>query len=209
MFNIPLPILVSRIFVLMVAFTIHEFAHAWTADHFGDDTPRSQGRITLNPMAHLDLVGTFMLLVAGFGWARPVMVNAYKLGRRNFMLTALAGPASNFVMAIFAALFIRIGGIAISFPEPGAFFPTVWFLIFQFVQINLLLMLFNLIPLAPLDGEKIMGYFLPPSGQDFLAKIQPYSPIILILLVFMFPQVLGSIIYPPLDFLTFMLIPIP
>lgn len=209
MFNIPLPILVSRIVVLMVAFTIHELAHAWTADHFGDDTPRSQGRITLNPMAHLDPVGTFMLLVAGFGWARPVMVDSYRLGRRNFMLTALAGPASNFVMAIFAAMIIRVGGIAISFPAAEATFPTVWFLIFQFVQINLLLMLFNLIPLAPLDGEKIMGYFLPPNGQDFLARIQPFSPMILIVLVFLFPQVLGSIIGPPMDFLTFMLIPIP
>ena len=126
MFNIPLPVLFSRIVVLMVAFTIHELAHAWTADYFGDDTPRSQGRITLNPMAHLDPIGTLLLLVAGFGWARPVMVDPYRLGPRNFMLTALAGPASNFVMALVAGLLVGIIGLAPSIPSTDATFPTAF-----------------------------------------------------------------------------------
>lgn len=207
MFNVELPVLFSRIFVLMVAFTIHELAHAWTADYFGDDTPRSQGRITLNPMAHLDPLGTLLLLVAGFGWAKPVLINPSRLSRREYMLVSLAGPLSNFAMAVAAALVLRITSIPVSYPPEGALFPTLWFLILIFVQINLLLMLFNLIPLAPLDGEKIISYFLPPAGQDFLIRIQPYSPIILIFLVFFPGGLLWSIIGPPLNLMMFLLIP--
>ena len=207
MFNIPLPVLFSRIFVLMVAFTIHELAHAWTADYFGDDTPRSQGRITLNPMAHLDPIGTLLLLVAGFGWARPVQINPYRLSRREYMLVSLAGPLSNFAMAVTAALVLRIASIPLINPAENAIFPTIGFLIFVFIQLNLLLMLFNLIPLAPLDGEKIISYFLPPEGRDFLIRIQPYSPIILIFLVFFPGGLLWSIIGPPLDLLMSLFIP--
>jgi len=95
--------IISSIVVLLVAFPIHEFAHAWTATQYGDDTPRQYGRLTLNPLAHLDLMGSLLLLVAGFGWAKPVPVNPYALQRRSpsaMMWVALAGPFSNLILAI-------------------------------------------------------------------------------------------------------------
>src|SRR5512141_2013044 len=99
--------LIARIIVLVVAFTIHEFAHAWTANYFGDDTPRMNGRLTLNPLAHLDPLGSLLMIVAGFGWAKPVPINPYVLQRRSpaaTMLVSLAGPMSNFLMALIAAI---------------------------------------------------------------------------------------------------------
>ena len=199
--NLDLPILFSRIVVLVIAFTVHEFAHAWTADYFGDNTPRSQGRLSLNPMVHLDPIGTLLLLVVGFGWARPVMVDVHKLGRRNFMLVAMAGPFSNIVLAIFASTFVWVGLIPIVTTTSGAIFPTLFGLVTEFVWINLLLMLFNLIPISPLDGEKIITYFLPPEGQDFMDRIRPYGMMILMAVIFLVTGVFGAIIGTPLNYL--------
>jgi Zn-dependent protease len=173
--------LLSRIVVLAVAFSVHEFAHAWTADQLGDDTPRLQGRLTLNPLAHLDPLGSIMLLIAGFGWAKPVLVNPYAVRRRTpagMMLVAAAGPFSNLVLAILASIPFRAGLITPSFS--GGFLSV--FLI-EFIWINLILLFFNLIPIFPLDGEKVAEYFLPPSGQDFLYRIRPYGMYILMGLI--------------------------
>jgi len=103
---------ISHIVVLLVAFPIHEFAHAWTANFFGDDTPRLAGRLTLNPLVHLDVLGSILLVVAGFGWAKPVPINPYVLSLRSsaaYMLVSLAGPASNFFMAVLAAVPFQLG----------------------------------------------------------------------------------------------------
>ena len=208
MFDLNLPTLISRIFVLLTAFAVHEFAHAWTADRFGDPTPRSNGRLTLNPMAHLDPMGSLMLIVAGFGWAKPVPVNPYILARRSsaaMMWVALAGPASNLVMALIAAIPFQLGLVTAfeAFANAGTILPSLDKLLWEFVYINLLLMLFNLIPLAPLDGEKILYYLLPVSGQRVMDTIRPYGPIILLAVVFAGPllgfNLLGSIIGPPLS----------
>src|SRR3990172_9910159 len=110
MLNLTLPVFISRVFTLVIAFTIHEFAHAWTADQLGDDTPRSNGRLTLDPLVHLDVIGSLLLLVTGFGWAKPVPINPYALQRRNragTMLVSAAGPFSNLLMAILASLPFR------------------------------------------------------------------------------------------------------
>lgn len=199
--NLEIPVLISRIVVLIIAFAVHEFSHAWTADYFGDDTPRSQGRLTLNPMAHLDPVGSLLLLVFGFGWARPVMVDPFRLGRRNFMLVALVGPLSNLVLAVSASAIVWLGIIPISHTAPGAILPSALDLIDEFVWINLLLMLFNLIPIAPLDGEKIITYFLPPNGQDFMDRIRPYGMMILMAVIFILPGAFRFIIGTPLNIL--------
>lgn len=199
--NQDIPTLFSMIFVLIVAFSVHEFAHAWTADYFGDNTPRSQGRLTLNPMAHLDPVGTLLLLVFGFGWARPVPIDPYRLGPRNYMLTALAGPMSNLFMAVFASSFVWSGLLSFSPVPNGPIFPTVYNLASVFVQINLLLMLFNLIPLFPLDGEKVITFFLPPDGQDFMDRIRPYGMMVLMVVIFLLPGVFNFIILAPLRYL--------
>jgi Zn-dependent protease len=203
-------LLISRIITLIIAFTIHEFAHAKVADMYGDNTPRASGRITLNPLVHLDLFGSLMLLFAGFGWARPVPVNPYQLGRRSpsaLMLVSLAGPASNFLLAILGAIPIRLGLTSVSSPSPMLPSSNEFFL--QFVFINLMLTFFNLIPLAPLDGDKIADYFFPPSWARTLGIIRPYGPIILMLLVFVLPMlqvdILGMFIYPPIQRLTWLL----
>jgi Zn-dependent protease len=207
--------LLSRIVVLLTAFSVHEFAHAWTADYFGDDTPRFNGRLTLNPLAHLDVMGSLMLIFAGFGWAKPVPVNPHALRRRSesaLMWVALAGPLSNFLLAILGAIPFRMGWLSINqaFYSSGGLFPSWAEFLYQWITINLILMLFNLIPLAPLDGEKIADYFLPPSWRDFLASMRQYGPMILLLLFIAGPylglDILGWILGPPLRFLLNLLI---
>ena len=202
MLNLDLPTLIARIIVLLTAFSFHEFAHAWMADNFGDDTPRSNGRLTLNPLAHLDPLGSLMLVVAGFGWAKPVPVNVYALRRHSpsaLMWVALAGPLSNLLLAILGAIPYRLGLISV---YSDSFANT---LLLEFVIINLVLMLFNLIPISPLDGDKIADYFLPPTWSDTLARIRPYGPMILMVLFIAGPylgiDILGWIIGPALRFL--------
>lgn len=202
LFGLDTATLLSRIVILLIAFTVHEFSHAWTADRLGDDTPRANGRLTLNPVAHLDLWGSLLLLVAGFGWARPVPVNPYALQRRTpagLMLVSLAGPVSNFLMAVIAAIPFRMGWVTFTFGS-GGMLPTPGEFLIEFIFINLALMLFNLIPLAPLDGEKVAQYLFPPSWARFLDTIRPYGPMILILIIFVGRYVgfdlFGMILYP-------------
>jgi Zn-dependent protease len=191
MLNLTLPVFISRVFTLVVAFSIHEFAHAWTADQLGDDTPRLNGRLTLNPLVHLDVIGSLLLLVTGFGWAKPVPINPYALQRSHragTMLVSAAGPFSNLLMAIMASLPFR-AGLLDPFTPAGKIMPSTSSLLIEFIFINLILLFFNLIPLAPLDGEKVAEYFLPPGGQDFLSRIRPYGPMILLVLLFLTPSV--------------------
>jgi Zn-dependent protease len=197
------PTVISRILVLLIAFTFHEFSHAWTANQLGDDTPRLYGRLTLNPIAHLDLMGTILLIVAGFGWAKPVPINPIALQRRTragVMWVSLAGPLSNLLMAIVAAIPIRLGLVPLT--PPTGILPTPGYFLYEFIIINLTLMLFNLIPLAPLDGEKILEYFLPPNMARTWETIRPYSPLILIAIIFLGPligiDVLSWVLGPPL-----------
>ena len=205
--------LVARLFVLMTAFTVHEFAHAWTADHFGDNTPRQYGRLTLNPLDHLDIFGSIMLLVAGFGWAKPVPINPYVLQKRSpagVMWVSLAGPMSNLLMAIVGAIPFRMGWLSIQqayydtyISTSKALLPSLPQLTLEFISINLILMLFNLIPLAPLDGDKIADYVLPPKWSDTLARIRPYGPMLLMVLLFGLPcvgiDIIGWIIRPAMN----------
>ena len=215
LFGLDLPTIIARVFVLLTAFSVHEFAHAWTANFFGDDTPGRYGRLTLNPLAHLDVMGSLMLLFVGFGWAKPVPVNPYALGRRSpaaFMWVSLAGPMSNLIMAVLAAIPFQLGLVSITdvFSQNSSILPSIPFLLFEFVYINLILMLFNLIPLFPLDGEKIAQYFFPPSWSDFLDRIRPYSSLILIVFFIGLPylgiNVFGWIMKPAMDVLMGMLV---
>jgi Zn-dependent protease len=166
-------------------------------------------------MAHLDPMGSLMLIVVGFGWAKPVPVNPYALARRSsaaMMWVSLAGPASNLLMALIAAIPFQLGLVSAfaAFANPGEILPSLDKLLYEFVFINILLMLFNLIPLAPLDGEKILYYLLPTSGQGFMDSIRPYGPMILLAVLFLGPllgfNILGSIIGPPLNALMSVLV---
>ncbi len=201
LFNLDIATLVSRIIILIIAFSVHEFAHAWSANRFGDDTPRINGRLTLNPLAHLDPIGSLLLLVSGFGWAKPVPINPYALNRRSSaatMLVSLAGPMSNFMLAGLAAIPLRLG--VVSFSGYREIVPTISQFLLEFIFINLSLMLFNLIPIAPLDGDHIAEFFFPPPLANMVAKIRPYGPLVLMLLLFVLPAVgidlLGMILAP-------------
>jgi len=177
--------ILSRAITLVIAFTVHEFAHAWSADRLGDDTPRLAGRLTLNPLRHLDPIGSLLLLVAGFGWAKPVPINPYALQRRTpagMMLVSAAGPLSNLGLAILAAFPFQAGLIRAEFVA-NPLLPSLTGLLQTFIFINLILLFFNLIPIAPLDGEKVLAFFLPRGGQEVLMRIRPYGPMILILLI--------------------------
>lgn len=196
--------LISRIITLVIAFTLHEFSHAKAADLLGDPTPRAAGRLTLNPLAHLDPLGTLMLIVAGFGWAKPVPINPAALRQKNragTMLVSLAGPLSNLVLAASAAMIIRLG-LASIYAQGSSWLPTPGQFLLEFVYINVALFLFNLIPLAPLDGEKVMEYLLPDRWQDGFAKLRQYGPILLLVLVVVGPRIgfdlFGTLIQAPL-----------
>jgi len=185
MFGISPASLIVRGLTLLIAFPVHELAHAWTADRLGDTTPRWNGRLTLNPLAHLDPWGAFVFLFFGFGWAKPVPVNPYALQRRTpagMMLVAAAGPLSNLLLAILVAIPFRAGLLTGPFSVSGTF-PTLSGLLAQFVFFNLILLLFNLLPISPLDGEKVLEYFLPPAGRETLARLRPYGTVILLGLV--------------------------
>lgn len=210
-----MPQLITYIIILLTAFPVHEFAHAWTANYFGDNTPRANGRLTLNPLSHLDPIGTLVMLVVGFGWAKPVPINPYVLQRQSRaapMLVSLAGPMSNLLMAIIASAFFRLGLVSTSGIRiiPGEILPTISLFLYLFISINLWLMLFNLIPLFPLDGEKVLDYFLPPAGVRFLESIRPYGPMILMVILFVLPlvgiDVIGRVIQPVFNLLARLLI---
>jgi Zn-dependent protease len=207
--------LITYAIILLTAFPVHEFAHAWVADRFGDNTPRANGRLTLNPLAHLDPLGSLMMIIAGFGWAKPVPINPYVLQRHSpaaTMWVSLAGPMSNLLMAIIGAAFFRIGLVSISDITfvSGEILPNIPLFLFLFIRVNLWLMLFNLIPLFPLDGEKVLDYFLPPAAARVLENIRPYGPIILMGILFLLPMVgidvIGKVIQPAFSFLTGLLI---
>lgn len=192
MFNIPPAMLIANLCVLLVAFTGHEFAHAWMADYFGDDTPRLNGRLSLNPFVHLDVMGSLLLIVAGFGWAKPVPINAYVLQRHSrsaMMWVAFSGPLSNLIMAALAAIPLRFGLVE---PQPiyaGQLLPTVGQILTQFVVINIILAFFNLIPVPPLDGDEIAEFFFPTGWNQFLDRyVRPYGPVVLIVLIFVLPM---------------------
>jgi len=205
MLSIPPAMLIANIFVLLIAFTGHEFAHAWTADYFGDDTPRLNGRLTLNPLAHLDVMGSLLLIIAGFGWAKPVPINPNTLRRHSdsaLMWVSFAGPLSNLIMAVVAAIPLRFGLFQAENIASGQLLPTVGQILTQFVLINIVLALFNLIPIPPLDGDQIAEFFFPPSWTDWMDRyIRPYGPMALMVLVFVLPffkiNLLSWIIWMP------------
>jgi len=170
---------------MVVALTIHELAHGWTAFQLGDDTAKRAGRLTLNPLKHLDPLGTLMILFAGFGWAKPVPFDPYAVTRRTpagVMIVAAAGPISNLLMAIVASIPFQTGLLNSALASGGLLLYARPFLA-TFIYLNLILLFFNLIPVSPLDGEKVLTYFLPPSGQATMARLRPYGPMLLILLM--------------------------
>lgn len=196
MFNQSPADLISAIITLLIAFTFHEFAHAWMATRFGDDTPRLFGRLTLNPLSHLDVMGSLMLIFTGFGWAKPVPVNPQRIRQHSpsgLMLVALSGPLANFMLAFLAAIPLRFGWLQPS-PALVSFLPTPYYFTLYFLFTNLGLMIFNLIPLPPLDGEEILLYLLPAEWERKWETLRPYGPYLLLFLLLVGPMIGFSLV---------------
>ena len=159
----------------MFALSFHEFAHAWMASKFGDNTAARMGRLTLNPMAHLDVMGSMMILFVGFGWAKPVPVDGRNLEnpRVDMMKVAAAGPLSNLLLAMLAGMVFRL------LNGTGLLSESIYLLILYFTQINIALAVFNLIPVAPLDGSQIFSAYLMRKNPQLAWKIQSYGPQVL------------------------------
>jgi len=168
-----------RIPALILAITLHEAAHAFMAYRLGDSTAKDQGRLSLNPLKHLDPLGTLALLIFRFGWAKPVPVNPmYFRGdrRRGMFLVGLAGPATNFILAFVSMFLLSTSPLFRDGHLGGIIVQLYWY--------NLLLGIFNLFPLPPLDGSKVFAYFLPRQTAYKLSQLDQYGPLILILLIF-------------------------
>jgi len=176
---------ITRLLLLLPCLTVHEFAHGWSAAKLGDDTATLQGRLTLNPLAHIDPLGTLILPLIGFpiGWAKPVPVNPARFDRKHnmrwaMMLTALAGPGSNILMAILVAMVIKITlvtGLGSS--------PEITRILYSLLHLNLLLALFNMLPIPPLDGSRVADYFMPQKLRPQWEKIYNSGPLFLFLVI--------------------------
>lgn len=183
---------------LIVALTVHEYAHAYVADRLGDPTPGQYGRLTLNPLAHLDVVGTLLIILAGFGWAKPVPINPANFGnwRRDTIIVAAAGPLANITLLFVLGIPYKLGLLEVG--GFGAVSP-VDKLLRMMLQINAMLAVFNLIPIPPLDGSKVLQGLLPPEQAVSYARIQPYGIYILLALVFL--NALPPLMFGPMRWL--------
>lgn len=194
--------------VLLFSLTIHEMAHAWTADRLGDPTARLRGRVSLNPLVHADPIGTVLFpllaLISGFpliGWAKPVPVDVRNLrrGRRDFVLVAAAGPSSNLVMAVAAAILLQLTPVTpVTLGEPNVTAPLAS-LFSLAMRINVLLAIFNMIPIPPLDGGNVLSGLLPDRLAFAFNRIRPYG--FLLLYVLMFTGGFDYLVWPPYRFL--------
>ena len=199
---------------LVLAITVHEFSHALVATRLGDDTPRNLGRLSLNPLVHLDPLGSLMLLFVGFGWGRPVPVNALAFGRsplRSMSLVAFAGPVSNVLLAIVLAIPFRVGLMPWPFSAEAYLFGTTatyfaGYALFTGILFNLLLAVFNLIPVAPLDGSKVLPGLLPRDLGRSYYRLERWGPGILMAIIgldlFLGTRILFRVLEPVVNLLS-------
>jgi Zn-dependent protease len=182
-------VFVAFVIAVILGITFHEFSHAAVATLQGDQTARSQGRLTLNPIAHLDPLGSIALILAGFGWGRPVPFNPMRLRSRRVgaALVGLAGPAANFVLALAAAI-----GVRVLFSTGTGAFEVNFSLILldMLVTLNVVLGVFNLLPIPPLDGSRLLSIFLPPSRQNIVYFLDRYGIFLLLGLLILAPNLL-------------------
>lgn len=186
--------------IVLIALTFHEFCHGFVSSKLGDPTPRYTGRLTLNPLAHLDPVGTILMILTGFGWAKPVQINPryYKNPKWGMAITAIAGPLSNLLLAFVAMILYTI--IFIISYKTGLFASSLYnisYFIQLFAQVNLCFMVFNIIPIPPLDGSRVLGLFLSDSAYFKLQRFERYSMIVIIVLSLMgvFSKIIGTGVY--------------
>ncbi len=197
MFFDDITVIPYRIVALLVAVTFHEYAHGRMALAMGDRTAERQGRLTLNPIPHLDPIGSLMILLVGFGWAKPVPVNPYAFRnfREGLLKVSLAGPFANFILVFVALLVIHLFNLGLNLNVLHSSSGDVLVDTFSaIILINVLLGVFNLLPFPPLDGSKVLMAVLPSSLAGIYRQVEPYAPLILIFLIV--TRVLGMIIFP-------------
>ncbi len=189
---------------LLLALTLHEYAHGYVAYRLGDPTARDAGRLTLNPLSHLDPIGTIAFFFIKFGWAKPVPVNPYyfKNPRQDMLWVALAGPVTNLLLAVASALLLKamIGTASVIpyTPMLGAILVPLYNMLVASVWINLVLCIFNFLPIPPLDGGRILTGLLPEDLARTYASFERYGFIVILLLAF--SGVLGTVIFPVIRF---------
>ena len=165
---------------ILVAATVHEYAHAYTAFKLGDATAKAEGRLTLNPLKHIDPLGAIFMVLFRFGWSKPVPINEYNFKKRELYtaIVALAGPLSNLLLAFLTGLVFRI--------LPEGINSLIVFFLYSFATINIALAVFNLLPIPPLDGHKIVRAILPSGLRYYWEKLEKYSIILILLLILPF-----------------------
>lgn len=203
----------------LLSISFHEYMHGKVSNMLGDPTPKVLGRLTLNPLAHLDLIGTIALVLFRIGWAKPVPINPryYKNPRKGIMYVGLAGPAANILLAIIFALFFHLFAMILNLSSIELYYFLVigrlnssiliiiTTILFLGININLSLAIFNLIPFPPLDGSKILMGFLPPRFDKYFRKLEGPLGMVLLLLLF-YTGIIGKIIFPIVNFLLDILI---
>ena len=179
------------VIAIVLGITVHEFMHAYAAHRLGDDTGRMLGRMSLNPIAHLDPWGTLLLVLAGFGYGKPVPFNESRLrSSASVAIVALAGPAANLVLAALFAIPLRAGTADVF----GDLYTTI---LLYIVRMNCILAIFNLLPIPPLDGANVVYGLLPPRQQYSWRTFQQYGPFILLFILLLAPRVLNTIVFAP------------
>lgn len=177
---------IYRIPALLLAMSFHEFSHGYVADRLGDPTPRQSGRLTLNPIAHIDPIGLLMLWILKFGWAKPVPINPlyFKDRRKGVFLVALAGPLSNVLLAIVTRILL----------VPFGHVPVLAPILYLLYVYNLIFAAFNIIPVPPLDGSKVLWSLLPPREAYVISQYEMYGQVLLLVLVF--TGIIGKVMWP-------------
>lgn len=199
--------LVALLTALILGITVHEFAHAAAATWLGDTLPRRQGRLTFNPLAHLDVVGSLMFIVGGFGWGKPVEYNPYALRanpRTGPAIVAAAGPLGNLILAAALAIPVRLLSVTLGASPAGAE-GILLALLAGVVKFNLFLGVFNLLPVFPLDGFTILQGLLPFELAEKFQITRQYGFLILLLLIFAAPGITGALLNQPVDLLMYIL----
>ncbi len=191
---------------ILLALTVHEYCHGFVANYLGDDTALREGRLTLNPIVHLDVIGTILMFIVGFGWAKPVPVNPhnFKDPRKGMLLVALAGPASNLLMAIFAGLIIRsiVPSLLTSEEAISGIYSTFLVIIILSLQYGVALAIFNMIPIPPLDGSRVLYGLLSERHARAYSRFEPYGMLILIGLFIFGGRVFTYILWYPVSMIT-------
>ena len=204
--------ILAMLLPILISLSVHEYSHGYIAWRFGDNTAKSLGRLTLNPLSHIDPIGMLMLFVIGMGWAKPVPLNihAFRHPKRDLALSAAAGPASNFLMAAMAGLLFRIFPGLVPLSGDTGILLFLKLNLFYFLLINVGLGIFNLIPIPPLDGSKILRGFLPDSKTYIVDQLERYGGFVLFGIVLLgraigypvFSRLIGPLIYGLVRFLS-------